>query len=83
MAHTIGIGTHSRPRDANQSFTKHPRCGALGHHEARMHGIWGPRQITIDATSTMCLKRAHKEFQGQQNCFPNTARSPISANMHI
>jgi hypothetical protein len=83
-AHTIGIGTHLRPHDAKQqSFTKPQRLGALGHHEGRMHGIWGHRQIIINATSIMCLKRAHTEFRGQPNCFPNTVRSPISATMHI
>ena len=62
---------------------KTQQLGALGHRVGQMNGIWGHRQITINATSTMCLKRAHTEFWGQPNCFPNTARSLISATMHI
>jgi hypothetical protein len=70
-------GTHLRPQDAKQSFMKPRQFGDLGHRVGPMHGIWGHRQTTINATYTMCLKHARTEFQGQPNCFPNTAKYQI------
>ena len=86
MAHTIGIGTHSRPQDAKQSFTKPQRLGALGHRKGQMHGIWGHGQITINATSTMCLKPEMRAYRisGSAELFPQHCQVPnLSNDAHL
>jgi hypothetical protein len=71
-----------------------PGCKAIIYEAPAVRGSWASRgtdawywghwQITIDATSTMCLKRAYRISGGSAELFPQHCQVPnLSNNAHL